>query len=391
MSFGVYFHIPYCLQRCSYCDFATYEKSQILPPEQYVELVKTEINQKQHYFSHRKLDTIYFGGGTPSLLSPELILSLISELEKHGFSRGPETEVTLEINPATLTPQKIEAYLRGGFNRFSVGAQTFDDALLKMVKREHNAKQTLETLKLLRTFHVNFNFDILFALPTQSVDGLKKDLEIAVTCGAQHISPYCLTVPEGHPLSKNRPLEESQVEMFAILKEGLTKAGYEQYEISNFAKPGSESKHNLLYWTDQEYWGLGLSAHSYSKSSPWGTRFWNANPIQEYEKHISANTKQIFHSLTEGLSQKQFEVLTEAQALTDYCHTSLRLLSGLSMEKFCDKFGSQRVQFLEKRLKELQSQDMIQLAKNSWVLTQKGILLSNQVFLHLTFLNNDLA
>ncbi len=135
MSFGVYFHIPYCLQRCSYCDFATYEKSQILPPEQYVELVKSEINQKQHYFSNRKLDTIYFGGGTPSLLSPELILSLISELEKHGFSRGPETEVTLEINPATLTPQKIEAYLRGGFNRFSVGAQTFDDALLKMVKR----------------------------------------------------------------------------------------------------------------------------------------------------------------------------------------------------------------------------------------------------------------
>ncbi len=390
MSFGVYFHIPYCLQRCSYCDFATYEKSQILPPEQYVELVKSEINQKQHYFSNRKLDTIYFGGGTPSLLSPELILSLISELEKHGFSRGPETEVTLEINPATLTPQKIEAYLRGGFNRFSVGAQTFDDALLKMVKREHNAKQTLETLKLLRTFHVNFNFDILFALPTQSVDGLKMDLEIAVTCGAQHISPYCLTVPEGHPLSKNRPIEESQLEMFAILKDGLTKAGYEQYEISNFAKPGFESKHNLLYWTDQEYWGLGLSAHSYSKSSSWGTRFWNVNPIQQYEKHISANANQILATLPEGLSQNQFETLTEAQALTDYCHTSLRLLSGLSIEKFQNKFGFDRFQFLEKRLKELESQGMIQLAKNSWVLTQKGILLSNQVYLHLTFLNHDL-
>ncbi len=391
MSFGVYFHIPYCLQRCSYCDFATYEKSQILPPENYVELVKKEIHQKLNYFSERQLDTIYFGGGTPSLLAPELILSLIAELEKKGFSRGPETEITLEINPATLTPEKMEKYLRGGFNRFSVGAQTFDDALLKMVKREHNAQQTLDTLQMLRDFRVNFNFDILFALPGQTKEGLQKDLAIALTSGAQHISPYCLTVPEGHPLSKNRPLEEDQVEMFEILREGLISADYQQYEISNFARPGFESRHNTLYWTDQEYWGLGLSSHSYSKQSPWGTRFWNVNSINEYEKQILQSENHQGTKLCEGLPSAQYETLQENQALTDFCHTAFRRSFGLDPVIFRKKFSEQAWETTEKRLKKLQSRELIQLGKDRWTLTPQGIVLSNQVFFELTFLEGDLS
>ncbi|MEK6774599.1 MAG: radical SAM family heme chaperone HemW [Bdellovibrionota bacterium] len=391
MSFGVYFHIPYCLQRCSYCDFATYEKSQILPPENYVELVKKEIHQKLNYFSERKLDTIYFGGGTPSLLPPQLILSLIEELEKNGFSRGPETEVTLEINPATLTPQKIESYLKSGFNRFSVGAQTFDDALLKMVKREHNAQQTLDTLKLLRDFDVNFNFDILFALPTQTVDGLKRDLEIALNSGARHISPYCLTVPEGHPLSKNRPLEEDQLEMFELLRLGLTRGGFEQYEISNFAQPGFESKHNTLYWADQEYWGLGLSSHSYSKASSWGTRFWNVNSIHEYEKQIEQAANTQWASVADGLASSQYEVLNESQALTDFCHTSLRMMSGLNSKLLQNKFSPKAFAAVEVGLNKLMAQGLIQQAKGLWSLTPQGIVLSNRVFYELAFLKEDLG
>lgn len=390
MSFGVYFHIPYCLQRCSYCDFATYEKSQILPPESYVELVKKEIHQKLNYFSERKLDTIYFGGGTPSLLSPHLILSLIEELEKKGFSRGPETEITLEINPATLTPQKMESYLIGGFNRFSVGAQTFDDALLKMVKREHNARQTLDTLQMLRDFKVNFNFDILFALPTQSIDGLRRDLDIALNSGASHISPYCLTVPEGHPLSKNRPLEEHQLEMFELLRSGLVATGYQQYEISNFAKPDYESKHNSLYWTDQEYWGLGLSSHSYSKASPWGTRFWNVNSIQEYENQIELAADKQWPGLPDGLPVAQYEILNETQSLTDFCHTSLRMMSGLNPVLLQNKFPTYALKSVNERLNALEKQNLIQLAKGLWSLTPQGIVLSNRVFFELTFLEGYL-
>jgi oxygen-independent coproporphyrinogen-3 oxidase len=278
MSFGVYIHIPYCIQRCSYCDFSTYVQTEIMPPERYVGLLLEEM--KQHsFFQPQPLDTIYFGGGTPSLIEASLIVSLISELEKRGFGRSPGAEVTIEINPATVDEKKLEVYLQHGINRFSVGAQTFDDRLLKRVKREHNAEQTLQTLKLLKKYDLNFSFDILFALPTQTKDGLLRDLEIAVELGAKHISPYCLTVPSGHPLSKARPSEDDQVEMFNMIRDRLEERGYSQYEISNFAIPGFESRHNNLYWSDDEYWGLGLSAHSYYSTGSVG------NQVLESLKH----------------------------------------------------------------------------------------------------------
>lgn len=389
MSFGVYFHIPYCLQRCTYCDFATYEKSQILPPAEYVQLVQEEMRQKQNYFSARPLDTIYFGGGTPSLLEPELILSLIQALEKLGFSRGPETEVTLEINPATLTEQKLEFYLAGGFNRFSVGAQTFEDRLLKMVRREHSAQQTLETLSLLRKYNVNFNFDLLFALPSQTLSGLQRDLDIAMTCGAKHISPYCLTVPQGHVLSKNRPLEEDQLKMFELISETLIKNNFAQYEISNFSIPGFESRHNQLYWNDSEYWGLGLSAHSYSRRSQWGTRFWNLNSIHEYEKQILQNQGIVFDSLPMGLRAEQFEALEVHQSLTDFCHTFLRTSAGLPIPLLNQKFAPELVRLVQHRLANLARRGHVAESQNFWSLTPEGRLLSNQVFLDLTFLASE--
>ncbi len=156
---GVYIHIPYCLQRCTYCDFATYVHNEILPPEKYVDLVRKEISLRANIFSEKfqgkTLSTIYFGGGTPSLIPAELIISLISELSKHGFTTGPETEITIEINPATVDPKKLDQYLSAGVNRISVGAQTFHDRLLKSVNREHNAQQTFETLELLRKYKLN--------------------------------------------------------------------------------------------------------------------------------------------------------------------------------------------------------------------------------------------
>lgn len=381
-SLGVYIHIPYCLQRCTYCDFATYVHTEIRPPQDYVALVKKEILNKKNLFTPKELKTIYFGGGTPSLINAQHIVELIQALENSGYTTGPQTEITIEINPATVDEKKLEVYLRAGVNRFSVGAQSFSDRLLKMVHREHNAQQTKDTLSLLRKYNLNFSFDLLFALPTQTVAELKYDVEVAVELGSKHISPYCLTVPEGHPLSKNRPLEDEQVEMFEIIHASLLRHGQQRYEISNYSVPGFESKHNLLYWTDEEYWGLGLSAHSYSKNSKWGSRFWNINSLDLYAKQIESGL---------ALPEAQVEILEKHQAVTDFCHTSFRLSKGLSVEKLVQKFGASLLQPIQETAKALVTYNLVSFENNHYSLTEKGLLISNQVFEKFTFLKNDLS
>ncbi len=388
--FGVYIHIPYCIQRCTYCDFATYVQSEIKSPEYYVSLVKKEIFNKRNLFAHRadlSLDTLYFGGGTPSLIPAEMIVELIFELAKFGYITRPDTEITIEINPATIDERKLEIYLKAGINRFSVGAQSFSDRLLKMVNREHNAAQTVQTLKLLRKYNLNFSFDVLFALPTQTLDELRHDVAVAVDLGSKHISPYCLTVPEGHPLSKNRPLEEDQIEMFNIIHSELTKKSFLRYEISNYALSGFESKHNLLYWTDQEYWGLGLSAHSYSKNSEWGSRFWNVNSFELYGKQIETENE------LSGLSlypPQQLEHLNKYQSLTDFCYTSLRLGAGLSSEKLALKFGQKTLGLVEKIAAPMLQRKLLVECNGHYILTSDGIVVSNQIFEKFTFLKDDI-
>jgi oxygen-independent coproporphyrinogen-3 oxidase len=386
--FGVYIHIPYCLQRCTYCDFATYVHTEIKPPEYYVSLLKKEISSKRNLFPHRLLDTIYFGGGTPSLIPAHLIVELISELAKFGYTTGPQTEVTIEINPATVDEKKLEAYLAGGVNRFSVGAQSFSDRLLKMVHREHNAQQTIQTLDLLRKYNLNFSFDVLFALPTQSLDELKYDVQVAVELGSKHISPYCLTVPESHPLAKNRPLDEEQIEMFNIIHAELTKNNFNRYEISNYSLKGFESKHNLLYWTDQPYWGLGLSAHSYSKESQWGSRFWNVNSFELYDKQTSSEN--ILSGLSK-LNDNQIERLAKHQALTDFCYTSLRLENGLSVEKLVSKFGTSTLDLVTKIAAPMLKANLLSFDNNHYALSNAGLVISNQIFEKFAFLEEDLT
>jgi oxygen-independent coproporphyrinogen-3 oxidase len=238
---------------------------------------------------------------------------------------------------------------------------------------------------------LNFSFDILFALPSQTVAGLRNDVRIAVEQGAKHISPYCLTVPDGHPLSKGRPIDDEQVEMFDILASELTSKGFQQYEISNFAIPGYESRHNMLYWIDEPYWSLGLSSHSYSKESPWGTRYWNINSIGEYQKQILAFEDKEFTSPTKHLPENQFEILEMHQALTDFCHTSMRLMRGLNMQQLAAKFPAEVSAKIQNIMSSLQEKSLVQYDKEHWSLTKAGVVLSNKVFQELTFLQEDLA
>ena len=362
-----------------------------MPPESYVKLLFEELRQKHRAFPKGPVDTVYFGGGTPSLISAELIVSLLEELAKYGFTTRPETEITIEINPATVDPKKMEMYLKAGINRFSVGAQSFDDRLLKMVHREHNAEQTRQTLRLLQSYKVNYSFDVLFALPHQTVDGLKKDLDEVLAFDPPHVSPYCLTVPEGHVLTKNRPLEDEQIEMFDLISNTLKSADYHRYEISNFSKKGFESRHNSLYWDNSQYWGLGLSAHSYMHEGPWGLRFWNASSIGAYEQQIKQNQAQEFSKASENLPAEQFEFLKKNQALTDFCHTSLRTALGLNENDLISRFSTEIKGQVVPQLKLFAEQGLLENhAQNQWRLTDEGLVLSNQVFAGLTYLEGEL-
>lgn len=387
MAFGIYVHIPYCIQRCSYCDFATYEKSSILPPIDYISTLKKEIQVYGHLLNHKIVDTIYFGGGTPSLVEAPLLVSVIEALRDQGFVFADNIEITIEINPATITTEKLNIYLAAGINRFSVGAQTFNDDLLKKVGREHNAQDTVKTLELLADRKLNYTFDILFALPKQTKRDLEIDLEWVRRFKPPHISAYCLTVPDSHPLSKVRLPELDQIEMFDVIETGLKEAGLHRYEISNFSRPKFESRHNMIYWTDQEFWGVGLSSHSYLKEGSWGTRFWNENNIHQYIQRMETMPIEPAKTILVSRQTQQFEVLEEHQALTDFCHIFLRIKRGLSLDELGGKFGPSRRRQVQLALRSLEQKGLIVLAHGRWSLTSQGLLISNHVFEACTFLD----
>ena len=391
MAFGIYIHIPYCKQICTYCDFVKYEHNKIMPPLEYVELIKKEISVRGSVVGQRKVDTIYFGGGTPSLFDPSLIVAIKDHLANEGFGTRESTEISIEIDPGTADQKKIEGYLEGGVTRFSVGAQTFHDHLLKAAGRKHSPGDTLEMLTILKNLKVNYSFDLLFALPNQTLDDVRTDVDQALEYNPSHLSAYCLTVPEKHPMNIGRAPDDDQVKMFTVIEDGLRKAGILRYEISNFAKPGAESKHNMLYWTDQEYWGVGVSSHSFLKRGEFGTRFWNAQSLSAHVKQVSSSQPEFLKELPE----EQVEVLALNQALTDFCHTSLRLNRGLGENALRLKFGANVAEKVTQLLGEIEASKHLEQVDSSgekfWRFTAEGRVLANVVFEKLTFLKGELT
>lgn len=395
-KFGLYVHIPYCLQICTYCDFVKFEARNLPPTSEYISLLKRELKTRARAFGSRELTSVYFGGGTPSLFSPAEILTVLEAVAIEGFTLAPDAEVTLEINPGTITEASLDEFLRIGITRFSVGAQTFDEELLKVTGRKHSVPDTIASLEMLAKRKVNYSFDLLFGLPGQRLAGVKSDVLRALDFGPSHLSAYNLTVPAKHALNKGRASDDEQAEMFELIESELAKAGLLRYEVSNFAKPGFESRHNTLYWGDAPYWGLGIGSHSYVPrgdaslgvgETPWGVRFWNPPTIASYRLELAKVEGAQFWS---SLSEDRLEKLEMNEALTDFSHTALRSQNGLSMEQLESKFGPQIVTTVRSRLEDPRLKEFLFQRNGAFVLSSKGQAMADRVFESLTFLKGEL-
>ena len=381
MSLAIYIHIPYCIQKCRFCDFTTFTLQQMPPPEIYMGWLKTEIENRHIGIKDRNLRSIYFGGGTPSLISPHLLAGVLDQLNQL-FHFHPNIEINIEINPGTLTKQTLKTYLTAGINRFSVGVQTFRDDILTLFHREHSSKETKETLKLLNKSNVIFSADILFALNHQSLKDLTNDLNIVLSYQPHHISAYYMTLPLNHILQKNRPPEDTQIKMFQLIESTLTEQSFIKYEISNFAKPGFFSRHNIAYWTDKPYWGLGLSSHSFLKTNSQRVRFWNPKNLKLYREQVQRKS---FPFPFSCIPQNQKEFLKINEALTDYCHTALRTRWGIQQEQLKARFGKTALNSTLKKLNSLREKGQIKQEGKRWIIKPKWHSMSNEIFREMTF------
>lgn len=371
MSAGIYLHIPFCRSRCSYCDFATDVYKSPETVERYVRALAADISR----FSQetRAVETIYFGGGTPSLLSPRQLENILNAIHKK-FAVNSEIELTMEMNPATVSLETLREYRNLGVNRASFGAQTFDDTELKRLGRKHTAADVRETIELLRNSGFdNVSFDLIAGLPRQTLRDWEHNLTEALKLRPEHLSLYLLEIHEGTPLaeqirSRRQPLpdEDLSAEMYELMIEKTSANGYEQYEISNFALPGYESKHNSKYWLFDPVYAFGVSAHSFDgKYRRWA----NERDTAKYVELIESREP-----------TAEMNVLSAEDTRGEYAFLRLRLAQGLDLAEYKAKFGVDlRKQYLAD-WKRLEDADLIEFTDGNVKLTRKGMLYSNEVF-----------
>ncbi len=378
-TIGVYVHIPFCISKCPYCNFSSAAASS--PPEKrYADCVLKELSfyLETEGLDGRRLETIYIGGGTPSIFSPQEIERVISSIKGRFIPSENNIEVTLEVNPDTVDPRKLEAYAQGGVNRLSIGVQSFSDAELKSIGRTHSARRALDAFNEAREAGFrNIGVDLIFGLPGQREKDWERSVRKAIGLRPEHISVYGLTIEEGTPFYgafKGRtglPSEEAEAAMYEGAVNFLKEAGYIHYEISNFALPGKTSVHNSRYWADKDYLGLGASAHSYVSRPGWGRRWWNALAPQEYMRAIE----------NAGTARVGEEKLRREDAMMEAMMLGLRRLDkGIEGRTFKDRFGSLPKESF-KRWEALRKDGLLNGKDDDIVLTPKGVLLSNEVFL----------
>ncbi len=384
-SQGIYIHIPHCLQKCHYCDFATVLLDQGPGLDDYTQLILDELELR--LLKEIELTSIYFGGGTPSLLGPKRIEKIINKIRSVGYIFNSNCEITLEINPGTLSINDLKDLKNAGVNRFSIGIQSFKDKTLNLIGREHSSLESITTLESLRSLDLNFTADLIIALPNENFKDFQENLNKLAEFQPNHISVYVLTIPQNHFLAQQMPKEDLLDELMDESESLLEKAGYSRYEISNYRKVGSPpSMHNLLYWNDQNYWGVGLGAHSYFKNEKqWGLRFWNPRTFKTYQAQLKKrDTKQKYPP------PSQQETLQLNESLTDYCFTHLRQWDGISAYDLNKKYSTKIKNLVVENLLNLQKDGYIVFANDQWSLSKAGKKFADHVFRELCFSKTDI-
>ncbi|MCL4119000.1 UNVERIFIED_CONTAM: hypothetical protein GTU68_029889, partial [Idotea baltica] len=374
--FGVYVHIPFCSHICPYCDFNTYALKKI-PEEEYVNSLIQEIQViKKNRIYDSNISSIYFGGGTPSLFSPKSISLIIDRLnQSFGFN---QIEITIEVNPGEISYEKLSDYKNSGINRFSFGVQSFNDNTLKILGRRHNQKDIYAAYELCQKAQLeNISFDLIYAAPQQSLQDLESDIKKYLKLNLQHISCYSLTIEKGTPFYKSYsdgkliiPEDETNLLMLDLINQELSSSGYNRYEISNYAKPSYESKHNLSYWNYSNYLGLGAGAHSFYRIFGYkGIRSSNIAKPYEYIDKIKNDLSSLAWS----------DKLSLEDCIFEYTILGLRKIDGILLDNFNEIFDLDFSNFYQKQLDKLKELDLVELKDNSVSLTKKGIPIADSV------------
>lgn len=370
---GLYIHIPFCLSRCSYCDFATglYESA---TAERYVASVVREMTSWHEVDQPKPIDTIYFGGGTPSLLSSAQLDTLMHAVRER-FAVSANAEVTMEMNPGTVTEEGLTSFRELGINRASFGAQTFDDRELARLGRSHTVADTRQTFSLLREAGFdNVSFDLIAGLPGQTLNAWLHNLDEAFALRPEHLSFYLLEVHEGTPLAAHIktglqpvPDEDLAAEMYQAMLERAARAGYEHYEISNLCLPGFESRHNTKYWTGAPYYGFGCSAHSFDGVS---RRWANERDLSKYIGRMERNDAPLVEDRR----------LTEDDRRAEALFLGMRMMAGVRTREYKELFGVDLSASRADDLRKFQQAGLIEFDGDLLKLTRAGALLSNEVF-----------
>ena len=365
---GIYFHIPFCKKACHYCDF--HFSTSLTYKMEILKALRSELRMRKNYLDNQKIETIYFGGGTPSLLNAEEINCLINETTKY-FEVAPSVEITLEANPDDLSHQKVKELKQTAINRFSIGVQSFFEEDLVWMNRAHTSQEAEASIKRVQDAGFeNITVDLIYGYPLLNNDKWLTNISRIIDSNVPHISAYSMTVEPATALAafitkgKQQAMNETQsAEQFVLLMEHLQHAGYEHYEISNFAFPGMISKHNSNYWKGVPYLGIGPSAHSYNGEN----RQWNI-----------ANNAKYRHSIEALIVPAEVEILTFANKVNEYMMTSLRTCWGMDLEFIRVKFGAECLRIVENNL-EVLNKDWISKDDKIVRLSQTGKLYADHI------------
>ena len=369
---GVYIHIPFCKSKCFYCDFVSFAKQENMQKE-YVESLKKEIEYWLEKNNDISIKTIYIGGGTPSYIDSKYIVEILELFKKFT---NTDAEITIEVNPGTANYEKLLEYKMAGINRLSIGLQSTNDSLLKEIGRIHNFEQFLNTYNLARKVGFkNINVDLMIGLPNQKISDIKDALKEIIKINPEHISVYSLILEEGTKLEKminegvlQLPDEDLERQMYWYVKDYLELNGFKHYEISNFAKKGFESKHNLDCWKQKEYIGFGIAAHSYIDNK----RFGNICDLNMYIENCNNNNFEANVIVD--------EVLSIDAKMKEYMLLGLRKIDGISIGEFEQKFNENPIMLFRSKLQKLYEQELIIVDGDNIKLSNKGLDLANIVW-----------